>query len=235
MAGLDELDFAQRAAVSELLHVEILAGIDHCFHHHVLQPSLFRQLDDLFAIRNARRHRHGAGDVFAGFERGDGLPGMIGDGRINVDEIHFRIFQQLLEIRVTLLHAKGIADRVQFFARPLANGVHAGVGMALVDGNEFGPETEADNSNVQFPVTHKQARNWLKSLRNPVHFQSNNNGNGRINAFLPAHCQPESSESSGRVRLCDYHCRAESCWRRTARCQERGIHAASRIDHLLTP
>ena len=73
MAGLEKLDFAQLPLFVEFLDVKKLTGIDHCLHHHV---SLFRPPDEIHdfpAVRNAGGHGHGAGDVFAGLERGDGL------------------------------------------------------------------------------------------------------------------------------------------------------------------
>ena len=57
MAGLEELDLAQLALVVELLDEEELAGVDHGFHHHVLQAgplgtssTIFLQSSMLVAI-----------------------------------------------------------------------------------------------------------------------------------------------------------------------------------------
>ena len=80
MACLDELEFAQLARIEQLLHEQVLARIHDGFGHHVFQPGFLHEFDDLLAVIDARGHRHGAGDVLAGFERGDGLPAVIGNG-----------------------------------------------------------------------------------------------------------------------------------------------------------
>ena len=50
--------------------------------------------------------------------------------------VHVRVFQQILKVRIALFHAEGIADRLQLLR------------IALPDGDEFRPETEADDGNV---------------------------------------------------------------------------------------
>jgi hypothetical protein len=79
---------------------------------------------------------------------------MIGDRRIDVHRIDIRILQQLAIIGVTVFHPKGIANRVQLFGRALANGVHVGVRMPLVDGDEFRAKTESDNGDIDATLTH---------------------------------------------------------------------------------
>ena len=51
-------------------------------------------------------------------------------------------------ILISLLHSVFVADLVEDFLRALADGVHVRLWMALVDGNELGTETEADNSDI---------------------------------------------------------------------------------------
>jgi len=80
MTRLEKLNFAELALFVEVLDVKKLAGIDDGFHHHVLLPRLLHEIHDLLAVLDAGRHGYGASDVFAGFERGDGLPGVIGNG-----------------------------------------------------------------------------------------------------------------------------------------------------------
>src|SRR4029077_11218224 len=69
---------------------------------------------------------------------------------IDVDHVHPRIFEQLLEIRISRLNSECIADGIQLFSRPLANCVHVGTWMPLINGNEFRSESEANNGYVDF-------------------------------------------------------------------------------------
>ena len=78
--SMPDFEFAQLALVEQFLHVKILAGIHDGLGHHVFEAGFLDQLDDLLAVLDARGHRHGAGDVLAGLEGGDGLPAVIGDG-----------------------------------------------------------------------------------------------------------------------------------------------------------
>ena len=57
-----------------------------------------------------------------------------------MNKIDIRITQDVVVIGVTLVNFKLVANLVQFgFVTP-ANGVSIGIGMALVDGQEFGTE-----------------------------------------------------------------------------------------------
>jgi hypothetical protein len=53
--------------------------------------GLLRELDDLFAVGDRGRHRHGAGDVLASLEGLDRLRGVIGDRGVDVHRVDFRI------------------------------------------------------------------------------------------------------------------------------------------------
>ena len=88
MAGLKKLDLSQLAFLIHLLDEQKLARIHDCFHHHVFLLCLSDEIHNLFAIGDTRRHRHGASGMFAGFERRDRLPGVIGNGGVDVDQIH---------------------------------------------------------------------------------------------------------------------------------------------------
>ena len=140
--------------VVELLDVKKLAGIDDGFHHDVFLFRLPDKLHDFLAVLDAGRHRHGAGDVFAGLERRNRLPGVIGNGGVDVDGVDVRVLEQLVEIVVPVLHAKRVADCIQFFAGALADGIHVGAGMALVDGNKLRAEAQPDYGDVNFSLAH---------------------------------------------------------------------------------
>ena len=68
-----------------------------------------------------------------------------------MDRIHLRIAKQSLEIGIALLHAKLVADFVKPRLRALADGVHVGKGMVLIDRNELFAESESHDSHIDFP------------------------------------------------------------------------------------
>ena len=150
MTRLHELKFAEIARVEQLFHEQIFARINDRLHHHVVEAGLLRECDDLFAVFNARRHRHGAGDVFARLQRGDTQPCVIGDRRIDMHRVHVWVFEQRLEIGVTLRHAKVITDGVELLRIALTDGVAIRVGMFLPEWNELRAEAEADDCDVKF-------------------------------------------------------------------------------------
>jgi hypothetical protein len=143
---------AQTEASREFLHVEILAGVDHRFRHHVLEARLPDEVDDLPALLDAGGHRHGTADVLAGFESGNGLPAVVRDGRIDVDQVNVRVLEHLAEIGVALFDLEGVANGVELRARALADRVHVRLRVTLVDRDEFGSEAEADDGHVHLLV-----------------------------------------------------------------------------------
>ena len=98
MAGLEELDFAELAFFVQLLddreYSRAYTTVSIIMY---FMPGLLHQVDDLLAILDAGRHRHGAGHVLARLQRGDGLPGVVGNRRVDVDRIHVRVLQQFFE------------------------------------------------------------------------------------------------------------------------------------------
>ena len=116
------------------------------------RPVCLHQVHDLLAVGDAGGHRHGAGHVLAGLERGDAHPGVVRDGRVDVDDVDLRVLEQLLEIRVALLDAEVVAHGVELLRVALADGVAAGVRVLLPEGDEFGPEAEADDGDVEFVI-----------------------------------------------------------------------------------
>jgi len=71
-----------------------------------------------------------------------------------VDGIHIRVFQQLVEIVVASLHAERVADGIQLFAGALADGVHIGVRMPLIDGDKLRAKAQPDDGHVDLPFAH---------------------------------------------------------------------------------
>ena len=166
VTGLEKLELAELALVEELFHKEVLAAIDHGLHHHVLEAGLFDQIDDLLAILDGGGHGHGAGHVLAGFESGDGLGGVIGDRRIDVDGMHLGILEQVAKLRVAPGHpGRHLRSAIQLLGRALADRVHIRVGMPLINGNEFGTEAEADDGDIDFLLVGHEEQGKVKSER----------------------------------------------------------------------
>ena len=152
MAAAQELDAPQLALVVQLLHEQVLAAVDHGLHHHVDRAALALRLDDLPALVDRGRHRHRAGDVLAGLQRGDGLRGVVGDRRVDVHRVDVRIAQHFLVARVARGDAEAIAAGVELPAMAAADRVHLRVRVALVDRNELGPEPEPDDADANLLV-----------------------------------------------------------------------------------
>ena len=68
--------------------------------------------------------------------------------------IHVAILNQLLETLITLIDPVLPADLVELLLGTLADRVHIGMGMILINRNEFLPKTEPNNGNVDFLLTH---------------------------------------------------------------------------------
>jgi len=154
MARLQKLNLAQLAFLVQLAQEQKLTGVDDCLGHHVLESSFLHQLDDLSALVHSGGHRHRTHDVFARFQSGNRLAGMIGNGRIDVNEVHVGIGEHVLEAREAFGHAERIADFVKFLVRSLADGVHVGVGVMLINGNKLCPKAQTDDRDVDFLLGH---------------------------------------------------------------------------------
>jgi hypothetical protein len=56
---------------------------------------------------------------------------------------------------VSFLDAKRIANCIQLLFVALTDGIHVGVRVVLIDGNEFGSKSQTNDRNVDFLFTHK--------------------------------------------------------------------------------
>ena len=88
--------------------------------------------------------------MLAGAEGGKGVLSMIGDRSIDVDGVNVRISEQILVTGESLFDAELVADLFERIRIALTDRRHLGVGMALIDGNEFGAESESNNSDARF-------------------------------------------------------------------------------------
>ncbi len=160
VAGLQVLDFSKFTLVEQPFDKQIFAAVDDCFRHHVLQARLFHQVDNLPALVDRRCHRYRAEHVFAGPQGGDRHGGMIGNGRIDMDEVDFRIGQYVVVAGVPFVDTQGIANLVQMALGSLADGNRTGQGMLLVDGDELGPEAQADHGHIELYIFQGPIPSW---------------------------------------------------------------------------
>jgi hypothetical protein len=65
-----------------------------------------------------------------------------------MNEIHFRIIQNVFVVLMTFLNIIFISDLVQGFFSPLTDGIHVCLWMALIYGDEFGTEPEPYDGDV---------------------------------------------------------------------------------------
>lgn len=149
VGGLEELELAELALVVEFLHEEEFAGVDDGFHHHVAQSGRGAEIDDGLAVLDRGGHGNSAGDVFARFQSGNCLLGVVRDGGVEVDGIDLGISEEFVVTRVAFCDAKFVADLVERGLGPLADGDKIGVWMPLVDGDKFGSEAEADDCDIR--------------------------------------------------------------------------------------
>src|SRR5688500_172134 len=85
-----------------------------------------------------------------------------------MDGVNVGIFEEIVEIGVTFLDAERVADVIQLFLRALANGVHVGVGMLLINGDEFGPEPQPNDGDVNLTLAHDDTGRSLRAVQNPL-------------------------------------------------------------------
>ena len=88
--------------------------------------------------------------MLAGLQGHHHLVGMDLQRGVDMHDVDFRIPQHLGIIRVTDVDSKIIPGLVQLFPRALADGVHVGMRIALINRNEFFSEFETDDGDVQF-------------------------------------------------------------------------------------
>jgi uncharacterized protein involved in tellurium resistance len=92
--------------------------------------------------------------VFSGFQGGDGVGGVVGDGGIDMNGIDLGDRRGDRRSPCSVFNAVFVADRVELGLGALADGGQFGVRMALVNGNEFGAEAETDDCDVWFGCGH---------------------------------------------------------------------------------
>ena len=108
--------------------------------------------------------------MLAGTQGLEGLRGVIGNGRVDVYGINFRILQQLIVIGVAFLDVELIRHGVHLRLIAAADGNEIGIRMGLMNGDKFRAEPEADDGNIESLVTHARG----KSKKPAIESQSRN-------------------------------------------------------------
>jgi len=100
--------------------------------------------------------------------------GVVRNGRVDVDGVNVRIGEDVGVVGVALFDAELVADFVEQFGIALADRAHLRIGMALVDGDEFGAEAETDDGDAGFAdgrshvVRRTVPENWQVPSSPPV-------------------------------------------------------------------
>ena len=92
--------------------------------------------------------------MLTGFQRSDGLGGMIWYGRVDVNGVHIWVLEHVFVLLVAFFDTKGITDGIELLFVTLAYRVHAGVGMVLIDGNELSTKPQSNDGNIDFFPAH---------------------------------------------------------------------------------
>src|SRR5258706_11225338 len=92
--------------------------------------------------------------MFARLQRRDRLRGMIRNRAVDMNEVNLRVLQDVVEIGVALGDAEVIRDLIELSLVTLADGIHVGIGVLLVDRDELRAKTQTDDRDVDLAVFH---------------------------------------------------------------------------------
>ncbi len=137
-----------------LLHEQKFPAVDHGFHHHVGQTGFFYRFYDLPAFFCSCGHRHGTGNVLSRTQCSQRLCCVELNGSIDVHGIHFRIVQQFIKICISFFYVKSFRYFFQTFPVPLADRIHIGVRMTLIDRNKFCTKPQSYNCYIDLLLAH---------------------------------------------------------------------------------
>ena len=161
------LDFSKFPLEVEFFEEQEFTAVDDGFGHHVLQAGFCNRLADLVALFDCRRHRHGAHDMLTGAEGFEAHPSVVGDGRVDVDEVDGGVFEDLFVGGESVRDPELVGDFVKFLFVPAANGDDFGVRVTLVDGDKLCPEAQTDHRHSFF-VGHTNKPLMERKMRNPL-------------------------------------------------------------------
>jgi hypothetical protein len=140
-----ELAFVLQAARGdgELL---IVAGLGH----HVGEARAPDGVDQQAAFLERHRGGHGAHDVFAGVQAGDGVTDMVRRGREEADGFDGAVFQEFVERGVSRAAAIGFRERLLAIVAQVGDGLHGAVGMFVK--LERSAEAAAHNTDADLAI-----------------------------------------------------------------------------------
>ena len=137
VAGPQELRRPNSPRSIQFLHEEKFARVDDRLHHHIFQPGLPASSTMLPAIVDRGRHRHGTGNMLAGFEGRDLIQAWSGIGELMWTASNLGIFEQFTIIAVAALDLESIGDLIELLLIALADGMEPRLRMPLVERNKF--------------------------------------------------------------------------------------------------
>jgi hypothetical protein len=94
-------------------------------------------------------------------------PSVVGDGRVDVDEVDGGVFEYLFVGRESVRDPELVGDFVKFLFVPAAYGDDFGVRVTLIDGDKLCPEAQTDHRHSFFvghtnkPLMERKMRNSL--------------------------------------------------------------------------
>src|SRR5262249_15001099 len=85
---------------------------------------------------------------------------VVGDRRVDVDVIDVGIRENVFVAMVALGDAEGITHLIEFTLGALADSVHVGQRVLLVNGDELGAKAQTDDRHVELLVGHACCLAW---------------------------------------------------------------------------
>jgi hypothetical protein len=94
-------------------------------------------------------------------------PSVVGDGRVDVDEVDGGVFEDLFVGGESVRDPELVGDFVKFLFVPAANGDDFGVRVTLVDGDKLCPEAQTDHRHSFF-VSHTNKPFMERKMKNSL-------------------------------------------------------------------
>ncbi len=153
---LQELNATQVAPVVHFLHKQILAAVNHGFHHHVNLATGFGGFHDALTILYAGGHRNRTGHVLARFQGHDAVLGVIANRGVDVHRVHIGVGQHVFIGGVASAggHIELVRQLVEARFIALAQGHDFGIRVRLINGDELGTKAQSDQSYFQLAHNH---------------------------------------------------------------------------------
>ena len=151
------LQLAHCAGFVQLLHIQILAGVDGSFHEHIVFAGSLPRLDNVFQLLHGHTHGDGAGAVLACVEHLNRHGRMQRGRNDQMDRIHIRVLQYRFKVGgvVAFVQQVHICQRLQLVRIGIHHNDMLHIRMLQIDGQEAAAETHAHDGNRQLSIFHK--------------------------------------------------------------------------------